>query len=211
VSWILIPSGGEFEIMHFIYNERKAAQMAAQFTKMAGGTINYLLLIKLMYLADRLHLVNKGRPITGDEFYSLRLGPILSRTLDLIRDVPRSRNSPWFQYISPPSDCRVSLVNPDPEDDEFSTAEMRTIRQTFQQYGHYDPFVLADLTHQILPEWRDPGDSCLRISPEEILRQEGKPEAEIKAISDESTVALTLASIKSFPISPKERDNGTRV
>lgn len=47
------------------FNEKKAIQIAAVFVKRVG-VINYVKLIKLMYLSDRKALLNWERPITGD-------------------------------------------------------------------------------------------------------------------------------------------------
>jgi uncharacterized phage-associated protein len=41
---------------------------------------------KLLYLADKLHLVRYGRPISGDVYYALPWGPVPSYTLDALDD-----------------------------------------------------------------------------------------------------------------------------
>jgi uncharacterized phage-associated protein len=60
------------------FNEQKATQAAARFLKLANGKMNYLKLIKLLYLLDRESLNRRGRPVTGDQYYSMKLGPVLS-------------------------------------------------------------------------------------------------------------------------------------
>jgi uncharacterized phage-associated protein len=42
---------------------------------------------KLVFLADHLHLVRYGRPITGDWFAAMDHGPVPSHTLDLLNAV----------------------------------------------------------------------------------------------------------------------------
>jgi uncharacterized phage-associated protein len=42
---------------------------------------------KLLFLADKLHLVRYGRPITGDEYWALEHGPVPSKVLKLLNDV----------------------------------------------------------------------------------------------------------------------------
>jgi uncharacterized phage-associated protein len=44
-------------------------------------------LCKLLFLADRAHLVRYGRPITGDLLCALEHGPILSQALNLLNAV----------------------------------------------------------------------------------------------------------------------------
>jgi uncharacterized phage-associated protein len=41
---------------------------------------------KLLFFADKLHLVRYGRPITGDEYFALDWGPVPSTTLDALND-----------------------------------------------------------------------------------------------------------------------------
>jgi len=41
--------------------------------------MKYLGLLKLLYLADRDALKEIERPITGDRYFSLKNGPVLSR------------------------------------------------------------------------------------------------------------------------------------
>ncbi len=53
------------------FNERKATQAAAYLLQMRGGTMSYMKLIKLLYLADRAALVRFGRPITTDRYVSM--------------------------------------------------------------------------------------------------------------------------------------------
>jgi hypothetical protein len=72
--------------MQLTYREPKAAQAAALLLQRAGGTMNHMKLIKLLYLADRRALVQWGRPITFDYYVSMPHGPVLSFTLDRLND-----------------------------------------------------------------------------------------------------------------------------
>src|SRR5262245_29879512 len=66
------------------FNEAKATQAAALPLKYRGGRMISMNLIKSLYLVDRTALIRRGRPVTFDSYCSLRYGPILSRTLNLI-------------------------------------------------------------------------------------------------------------------------------
>ena len=48
--------------------------------------MEYIKLIKLMYLVDRAALNERGWPISTDVYVSMAHGPVLSRTYDLIRE-----------------------------------------------------------------------------------------------------------------------------
>lgn len=51
------------------YCEKRAAQTAAFFICRAGGAIEVLKLMKLMYLAERESLARYGEPITGMSWF----------------------------------------------------------------------------------------------------------------------------------------------
>lgn len=71
--------------MRLKLNEVKLAQAAAYLIKKRGqGYMNYMKLIRLLYLADRMSLVQSGRPITFDKFSVRPHGMVLSGMLDLI-------------------------------------------------------------------------------------------------------------------------------
>ncbi|MEK7765291.1 MAG: Panacea domain-containing protein [bacterium] len=173
--------------MKLVFNERKAAQAAAYLLKTHGGELNYMALIKLLYLADRDALLKVGYPITGGHLVSLPHGPVLSQVLDLI-NMPSQVETPWFEYISSPERYHVSLKVAEPETDELSEFEMETLRKVHERYGSMDQWQLRDLTHT-LPEWDDPHGSSLPIEPERILREGGKPPEWIERVVQDAEEA----------------------
>ena len=168
-----------------VFNERKTTQVAASFIKLSGGRLNYMKLIKLMYLADRQALLNWGRPITYDSYFSLKHGPILSTTLDLITEGKQPNSDHiWFKYVSKPDGYEVTLhENCCPDD--LSKAEERLISQIFLEYGHFDQWELVEHLHSVLPEWKNPGRSSIPISYRDILSAGGKSEGEINYVEEE--------------------------
>lgn len=48
------------------------------------GKANKLKLVKLLYLADKCHLVRYGRTITGDEYWAMDYGPVGSTAKDIL-------------------------------------------------------------------------------------------------------------------------------
>jgi len=157
--------------------------------------MKYMKLIKLLYLGDRESLLRTGRPITGDRYVSMDSGPVLSKVYDLINEEPKTADSPWFEYISKPEDYSVRLCKEEPETDELSRFENGLLQAMFEKYREMDQFDLAQLTHTICPEWRDPEHSSLPIAPEDILRAGGKSPEEIERIAQE---ALDLEFVGQF-------------
>ncbi|GAC1662425.1 MAG: Panacea domain-containing protein [Candidatus Acidiferrum sp.] len=143
------------------FNEKRATQTAAQFLKLAGGHLRYMVLIKFLYLADREALLKWGTPLTGDTYKSMRWGPLLSRTHDLItEELPESEAalSFWKGHIEK-RDYDVVLRS-DPGNDELSEVDEELITRVFDQFFakyrdlKYDPFAFCNFLHTILPEYK---------------------------------------------------------
>lgn len=186
--------------MRFVYNDRKTAQAAAYVVALNGGRLNYMVLIKLLYLSDRRSLLEIGTPITGDRMVSMPHGPVLSRTLDQINmGRPISGTSPWYEYLTEPAGYEVSLASILEETDELSNYERRVLRETFEEFGNMNKWSLRDFTHT-LPEWHDPAGSSRPIDPVDILRYAGVPDATISELvsdAEEMWFVEELATISS--------------
>ena len=171
--------------MRFRFNEKKAAQAAAHLLQLHGGKLNYMRLIKLLYLADRAALLKCGQPITGDAMFSLPHGAILSNILNLASTGEAEGDSPWFELISEPAHYAVQLLAKDPPRDELSRFEIGILDAINERFGAMDQWALGKLTHG-LPEYQDPQGSRLPIHPEHILRAEGKSPEEIERLTQEA-------------------------
>ena len=165
------------------YDEKKATQVASTLIELSKGSINYTLLIKLMYLVDREALLQWGRPVTFDSYVSMPKGPVLSSTLNKIKSTDLSDF--WHQHISrcdQHSVCNVSLC---PKDD-LSDNEKKLVEEIFNKYSHMELWTeLIDGHMHQLPEWQNPGGSAIPINYEDILRAGGKSETDIDLIKDE--------------------------
>ncbi|MHB8395122.1 MAG: Panacea domain-containing protein [Candidatus Dormibacteria bacterium] len=180
--------------MRFVFNERKAAEAAAFLLEKRGGRMEYFVLIKLLYLADRQALADNGFPITGDRWVSMPHGPVLSRILDTIHYGARTETgpaSPWFEYVSEPRGYEVELRKGPPADGELSDYDVTTLADVFDRYGGMDKWTLRDLTHR-LPEYTDPDGSVLQIEPEAVLRAAGASDGTIRAISEDAEAVWSL-------------------
>jgi hypothetical protein len=143
------------------FNERRTTQTAAGFLKLADGRLNYMVLIKLLYLADRAALLNWGAPLTGDTYLSMRWGPVLSATHDLITEAaPEDEEAKSFWRTHVAKDGYDVVLSRDPGDDELSQADEELIAKVFGKYYAKfkelgsNPFRFCEYLHTILPEYR---------------------------------------------------------
>ncbi|MBI5524988.1 MAG: SocA family protein [Deltaproteobacteria bacterium] len=179
--------------MRFRFNERKAVQAAAYILKLAGGHLSYMVLLKLLYLADREMLLKHGLTITGDTMIAMKHGPTLSRVSDLIHEGPQGAESAWPEYIGEPSNFEVALKKDGPLD-ELSRFELGLLKHAYETYGKMDKWALTDLLHRKLPEWKDPGNSCSTIDPADILRAESRSDDEIRQVQEDAEELWFLGS-----------------
>lgn len=176
------------------FREDRATQAAARLLRLRGGTMSYLKLMKLIYLADRQALLELGRPISYDMYVSMPQGPVLSRTLDLMTAEPGPSTDPrsyWRTIISEPRKWEVTLLSQDIPNDQLSAAEEAILDGVFEKYGRLSRWEIRDLSHK-LPEWRDPQGSCVPIRIKDILLHQGMSERDALAI-EEALTAETYA------------------
>lgn len=168
--------------IQFQFDERKATAAASLLLQLAGGEMEYLRLIKLLYLADRESLDQLGYPITGDRYVSMKHGPVLSRVYNLAKAVVvgPATEGPWSRQIAGRGRYYLKLVG-SADVGPLSESEVQILKEVFTRYRHQDVWEIRDQTH-LLPEWEDPGASAREIEPETILRVLGKSDAEIKGI-----------------------------
>jgi uncharacterized phage-associated protein len=166
----------------FDFDEVKTAQASAYLLKLNGGAMNAMKLIKLLYLCDREALRRWDRPITGDAYYSLEHGPIVSKTYNIIKGERESEA--WEALISQRENYSVHLLR-DGDLQELSRRELALLEEKFREFKDSSHWQLRDYCHENIPEWRDPGKSRIPITVEEILLNLGKSTSEIKAIEEE--------------------------
>ena len=185
-----------------MFKENKAAQIAAYFLHRAGDTMQHVKLMKLMYLADREALDSYGLSISNDTAYSMRLGPVLSQTLDLMNgNFDPSDGGEWVKWITAKENYHLGLKKPVTEDSfqALSDGEISILRKVYDKYGDWSMGRLIRHTHTF-GEWRNPGRGRIPIEVGDVFQALGKTDAEIEAklgyIQDEEEIEEILACIR---------------
>lgn len=163
-----------------MFNERKAAQMAAFFLgKTDDGRMSHLKLMKLLYLSDREAVRVFGWPISGDRLVSMPHGPVLSQTLNLMDGDVESEPGGWEEWISDKENHELSLRQAfEPQAlDELAPAEIDVLAAVWGQFGAMGKWEIRDWTHQNCAEWKDPKGSSFPISYDALARAVGFDEA----------------------------------
>lgn len=169
-----------------MFNERKAAQIAAWFLRQEGGRMPHLKLMKLMYLADREAMAQFGFPLTGDLVVAMPHGPVLSLTLNYINGDLESSEDGWESWISDRENHEVALLQrPAGRDElnELSPADFDVLTKVWQRFGGMSKFQIRDYTHDHCPEWDDPQGSSKPISFQRIFEALGRTHEEAAALA----------------------------
>jgi len=146
--------------IRFRFDVEKFVNAVAYFTKNTRK-IDKLKAAKLLYFLDKYHLVNYGRPITGDCYHSLDCGPVPSMSLDIMNDVicgvPLRRTLPnkeifekYLRVDDKKSRYPEFILKRGPNLEVFSESEIEALNHTVKKYGDRSGSELIDLTHEEL-------------------------------------------------------------
>jgi uncharacterized phage-associated protein len=168
--------------MNFGVQSIKATQSVARLIEQSGGEIDYLRLVKLVYLADRKSIVKRGVPIIGGQYLSMKLGPTISEVMDFVG----MRNAPgWKTQISPRYGNTLKLNAPAVVD-ELAPAEIQILDSVVKEYAELNTDGLVAWCHDHCPEYEDLASGRRPISVEAILGAAGKDEEQIEKLVKEA-------------------------
>lgn len=115
-------------------------------------------LVKLMYLADKYHLMNYGRTISNDSFVAFKNGPAGSKTTDVLEfdgyvlgeylDLAQQsiQKGEGFEYL-PGEGCSLGSF------DMLSESDIEALDFVIDNFGKMDKWEVVDYTHK-LKEWK---------------------------------------------------------
>ncbi|MBT3198359.1 MAG: SocA family protein [Phycisphaerales bacterium] len=136
----------------FVFKFDKALQAAAYILRRESShAMNYMRLLKILYIADRESLRQTGRPITGDRIAAMERGPVLSELLDLIKG-EHLRSPDWENFIKR-SSYSVQLVD-EPGLANMSRFEIETLEKVAEEHRMRDEWDMVQYTHDHCPEWK---------------------------------------------------------
>lgn len=138
---------------------KKGTQAINYFAHKKDGRINKMKAIKLIYLADRYHLRKYGRPIVGDVYWAMKLGPVGSEVLNIANISSKELDSACLKYVKEYLDHTEgdekaqNIITKKPVNlDVFSQSDIESFETIYKEFGDKDQFELAEITHDY-PEW----------------------------------------------------------
>ena len=117
-------------------------------------TIDYMKAYKLLWLADRYHLRQTGRTITGDAYYAMPFGIVPSDAKCLLEDVRTKMKTPKGykeKFICNVGKHQFKVIS-QPDLKVFYDSDNEALDKVLEMYGDYDAKHLSEMSHKF-PEW----------------------------------------------------------
>jgi hypothetical protein len=167
--------------VHFRFNQHKAVAAVAYLVSKKIDALDKYKLAKLLFLADKHHLVRFGRPITGDEYYALPHGPIPSAILTWFDCEEASMRTPLSEAVT--LNRRFSHPRYAPKDDtpftlaELSKSDKTALDDVVLRHGRKTFDELRAMTHDMpayrkVWDLRGDGEQRARMNFEEFFEQD---------------------------------------
>lgn len=145
-------------------------------------------IFKIIYFADRQHLADWGKPITGDTYIAMEAGPVPSRMYDMLKIVRGDSYLPdseglgqYFQvenwmYVKPLRDADLN---------KLSANEQEALQEAINKYADLSYDEIKEKSHDVA--WRSTARD-FSIKWEDIAREAGLDEVEVACLQDYSTM-----------------------
>ena len=182
--------------MNFRFHIGKATEAACEFLNRAGGQLNIMKLVKLLYLLDRLSLDRRSIPVVGGDYLSMRNGPVASEVLDLINSgrLFGESDTHWEQCVSDRGDHDIKLEKL-PAREHLSDAEIKLLDEIWAQHGSKDQWQLVEWCHTHCGEWTPLSRGCAPIAVERIGQALGKAPEVVRKLAREAAELNLLDEI----------------
>lgn len=135
-----------------VIDPMKIVQAAAIVIKAHGGRVGRKRLLKILYIADRERLGEVRRTITRDSALAMEIGPVLSKTYDLINDC--DTDTPlWSKHIKRIGPRDIEILN-EPGNGKLSKSEIEKLNEVCERCSPLEDDEVAAITHTF-QEWKD--------------------------------------------------------
>ena len=169
--------------MHLKFDSTKAIEAAAVIARREGKRIGRLRLLKLLYIADRTAITERGRPLLGCKAVAMDNGPLHSDVYDMIKgEDPASPR--WSKFFTA-SGRRDLRLTDEPENLALSRSDIEILQGVVDKYIDIDDWQLSEITHGF-EEWRKAYQegTSRPIELEDIIEGAGRMEDKDSILQD---------------------------
>lgn len=176
--------------IRFRFSPEKLVQALAFFAQRGVRDLDKMKAAKLLFHADKFHLLKYGRPVIGDQYACMEYGPVPSASLNVMNDVldhdehfPPMAKELFDDYLIVEKGIfrkyAVFRAKREPDLDVFSDSDIEALEYAQMNFGAKSAWALSEESHaepcwQAANENRAPGSSVMM---DYRLFFEGHPEA----------------------------------
>ncbi len=180
----------------FAFNLRKAIQACGVIAEREQKRLEFIRLLKLLYIAERETLREIGGPIVGERYIAMRNGPLHDYVYAMVKG-ESIHSSQWNQYFERDGHYVRMIVDSGVE--ALSRFEVRKLHEVVDRYRNVDTWELVEMTHTF-PEWQlaypDPTENTSKqISADALLRGVGCSAEEVENIKHIASEAAGLDAV----------------
>lgn len=114
-------------------------------------------IIKLLFIADKYHLLKYGRTITGDVYFALPFGPVGSNIKDFVNfnadSLSKEELSELKKYFRQTADGQLEISSAIDNYEFLSESDKEVLDAVVQHFGNWNVRKLNAYTHKH-PEWK---------------------------------------------------------
>lgn len=157
------------------------------------GPVDWLRLLKILYIADREAIAESGKPIVAGRAVAMKHGPLHSEIYSLLKG-QHEADADWSRHFRSRGHT-VALVA-DPGRLDLSPYEIETLGRVADWAETLGTWELSEHTHGF-PEWRACyAEGTSRTIPyDEMLRAADVPEEEIEQVMADNAAHQRLLSL----------------
>jgi uncharacterized phage-associated protein len=128
------------------FDWRKAVSAVSYLVERTNDTL--YIIMKMMYLADKVHLNRYGRFIAGDWYVAMKKGPVPSQTYDLLTKLREgtSDNSAAVSSIRVLPDYQIQTIDRQ-NYDELSDSDIECLDEIINTYKRIGKWAIRDMSH----------------------------------------------------------------
>jgi uncharacterized phage-associated protein len=200
--------------IQFRFDPDKLVQAIAYFASRGVPELTKMKVAKLLFHADKYHLLKYGRPVIGDQYVCMEYGPVPSTSLNVMNDaIAKDPESPplaeeqFEEFVGVRKMFRgkhpIFTARREPDLDVFSESDLEALDHALAEHGQKSPGRLSRESHdepcwKIANEHRAPGS---RVIMDYRLFFEGQPQARdmlrlVEAQQDDRDAADELALLR---------------
>ena len=150
-------------------------------------------IFKIIYFADRQHLADWGRPITGDTYIAMEAGPVPSRMYDMLKIVRGDSYLPDYEnlgryyridnwmYVTPLKDADIN---------KLSKTEISALDDSISKYSLLSYDEIKEKSHDIA--WRSTARD-FAIKWDQIALEAGLDTEDMKCLNEFSKLEAALS------------------